>query len=347
MRKKKNPYEHKECFVCGKKGHGAKKCPSRPKREGDYSSDSSKSSKKSIVEDFAKKLKNASKQFAQLQAQLEEGDSESSDEDQSHFQFDAVPNDVMLKQSKGKLLADLNLRNFILLDNQSTMSVFCNRKLVNNIRNSNEPLTLHSNGGSMEVNRVADIGKGKVTVWYSKNAITNILSLKEVIARYRVLYDSYDQEFVVIREDNGLPNMVFKMHSSGLHYSIPNRADFSFVVTVEDTMAPYSKRQILAADKARTFQASLAFPSQPDYKWIVRSNQVDECPILVEDIGVAEKIWGPNVAALKGKTPRTKSIPVQTDIIQVLVEIRSLHQNVTMSMDIFSVNKIPFLITLS
>ncbi len=94
---KKNPCEHKECFVCSKKGHGAKKCPNRPKKEGDDSSESSKSSKKNIVEDFAKNLRNASKQFAQLQAQLEEANSGSSDDEQLHFQFLALPNDVMLK----------------------------------------------------------------------------------------------------------------------------------------------------------------------------------------------------------------------------------------------------------
>jgi hypothetical protein len=169
---KKNPYANKDCFVCGKKGHGARKCPEKIKKDTDDSSTSSgKSSKKSINE-FEKKLKNVNKQFAQLKAAIEEEESVSSDDDQSHFQFInilegkmAPDSNLVLKQSKGKL-SDLNLRKVILLDNQSTMSLFCNKSLVSNIRDSEEPLTLQSNGGSMKVHQIADIGSGQSPVWF-------------------------------------------------------------------------------------------------------------------------------------------------------------------------------------
>ena len=121
-----------------------------------------------------------------------------------------------MKQSKGEF-NNLNLREVLLLDNQSTMSLFCHKKLVDNIRNSDKPLTLHSNGGSMEVNKVASTGKGKPDIWFSTKAITNILSLKEVIKSYRVTYDSYNKAFIVYQQGHGLPNMIFKMHNCGLH----------------------------------------------------------------------------------------------------------------------------------
>ena len=358
---KKNFWENKECYICGKKGHGVKKCPSKKsKGDSDDSSVSSKSSKRSI-EDLEKKIKSSmNKQFAQLKAQYEDDEEDSSDDEQSHFQFLSimeddkddvvspaeVHSDVVMKQSRGKL-KDLQLRSVILLDNQSTMSLFCNKKLVTSIRNADEPLTLQSNGGSMRVNQVADIGKGQSPVWFSKKAITNILSLKEVIKRYRVTYDSDDQAFFVFREQCGLPNMIFRMHKSGLHYYDPSSKEFSFVVTVEDNKLPFSKRQVEAAEKARAFYAGLAFPSMTDYKWILQSNQIEECPVSLEDAKVAEKIWGPNIAALKGKTTRSKPEPVKTDIVQIPVQLRIEQKMVTISMDVFFVNKIPFLITLS
>ena len=152
---KKNFWENKECYICGKKGHGVKKCPSKKKADSDDSSVSSKSCKKSI-EELEKKMKTSmSKQFAQLKAQYEDDEEDSSDDEQSHFQFltimedekddvvssAEVHDDVVMKQSRGKL-KDLQLRSVILLDNQSTMSLFCNKKLVMGIRDADDPLTL-------------------------------------------------------------------------------------------------------------------------------------------------------------------------------------------------------------
>ena len=64
---------------------------------------------------------------------------------------------VSLKQSKGKL-QDLDLRKVVLLDNQSTMSLFCNKKPVKNIQKAKKLMTLKSNGGSMTVEKIEDIG---------------------------------------------------------------------------------------------------------------------------------------------------------------------------------------------
>ena len=128
------------------------------------------------------------------------------------------------------------------------------------------------------------------------------------------------------------------MPSSGLHYYDPKRGEFSFVVTVED---------IVGAEKARNLYAGLAYPSITDYKWILKSNQIQECPVSYEDAGVAENIWGPNIAVLKGKTTRSTPEPVKSDIVTIPTMIRELHRIITMSIDVFFVNKIPFLLTLS
>jgi hypothetical protein len=34
------------------------------------------------------------------------------------------------------------------------------------------------------------------------------------------------------------------------------------------------------------------------------TNQVQECPVMPEDARIADKIWGPDVPPLKGKTTR-------------------------------------------
>jgi hypothetical protein len=57
-------------------------------------------------------------------------------------------------------------------------------------------------------------------VWYNKKAITNILSLSNVIKQYRVTYDSNDQK--------GKPDIEFWVHKSGLHYFDPRDSKFTF-----------------------------------------------------------------------------------------------------------------------
>ena len=57
--------------------------------------------------------------------------------------------------------------------------------------------------------------------WYNKDAISNMISLKNIIRQYRVTYNSYDQTFVIHREESSLPDMEFRMHRSGLHVFYP------------------------------------------------------------------------------------------------------------------------------
>jgi hypothetical protein len=177
--------------------------------------------------------------------------------------------------------------------------------------------------------------------------IANIFALKTMKKQYKVTYDSVKESFLVHREGVGLPNLSFKEHAIGLHLFDPRQADFAFVETVESNMQLFSKRQIARADKARSLYATLGFPSKQDFLWILRFNQIKDCPVTVEDAMVAYKIWGPSVAALKGKTVQTKPEPVKTNTVHNPKEIREIHKEVTLTIDIFFVNQILFFVTLS
>ena len=85
--------------------------------------------------------------------------------------------DLNFKQYK-KDLRGFNLREVILLDNQSTVDLFCNRKFVHNIRLAPESLTLKSNGGELIVRHIAEVGNYAEPVWFSNNAIANIFPLR-------------------------------------------------------------------------------------------------------------------------------------------------------------------------
>jgi hypothetical protein len=68
-----------------------------------------------------------------------------------------------------------------------------------------------------------------------------------------------------------------------------------------------------------------------DFKWVICSNQITVCPVTIQDIDVAMKIWGKNIAAIKGKTTRSKTHPVARDYVKVPKELltpqRGLSEN--------------------
>jgi hypothetical protein len=90
----------------------------------------------------------------------------------SNYEFMFVHEGYTFKQSNGE-----NLRAWILLDNQSTVNVFCNPTLVRNVRSAQRPLALKCNAGTVNVTKVADLPGYPEPVWFHDKGIANVLSL--------------------------------------------------------------------------------------------------------------------------------------------------------------------------
>jgi hypothetical protein len=160
------------------------------------------------------------------------------------------------------------LREVILLDSQSTMDLFCNAALVSKTCKSTTGTRLKINGGTMVVTRKSTMLGYNKDVWSSKRAITNIITLSNLIQQYNVTYESDYKIFVVHWESQGKPNMEFSMHKCGLHYYDPrNNKHLAFVNTVSENKV--TKRQIMGAELARTLYKTLSYPSMNDFKWVI------------------------------------------------------------------------------
>ena len=238
-------------------------------------------------------------------------------------------------------------KTWVLLDNQSTLHLFCNQELLKDICEADGSMTVTSNGGTRTTKMKGTL-PGFGDVWYDPGAITNILSLSSVQERYRVSYDSHQGNTFNVHLDDGRI-MRFKQAMSGLHYldTAEQEVGWTFVTTVADKKARYSHGDYLRAVSARKLQVMIGRPSTREFIRIVENGHLPNCPINREDIIAAEDIFGPDVGSLKGKTVRTKAPRVEEKREGLPASILSRYREVTICVDIMHVNGIPFLLTIS
>jgi hypothetical protein len=87
-------------------------------------------------------------------------------------------------------------------------------------------------------------------------------------------------------------------------------------------------------------------PSINDMKAIIRMNSIKNNLVTTADIKITE-IFGPDIAALKGKTTHHKPVPVVKDYIEIPQELIAAQHSITLCLDSMQVNGIPFLTTIS
>jgi len=183
---------HITCFNCGKMGHYANEC----KKE-------------------APKVKEVSgEQHVMKGVHFDD----SNDED-INFIFITDGSDAegtQLLSEQRKKYASIPT-TWVLLDSQSTMDVFCNPHLVQNIRKADHRMNIHCTAGTTSTDLVADL-PGYGTIWYHPNGIANILSLSRVKERHKVTYDSTNGNAFLVHCQDGT-TWRFEESDSGLYYS--------------------------------------------------------------------------------------------------------------------------------
>ena len=138
------------------------------------------------------------------------------------------------------------------------------------------------------------------------------------------------------------------MHPDGLHYHDFTNPKVTFIQTVKENEEGYSQRHLDQARRAQELYTKVGHPSQKDFKAMVAGGMILNCPVTVADVIRAKKIYGPSIAALKGKTVRSSPEKVVTDdSIEVPKQILEVNPNVALSADVFCVNTIPFFTSIS
>ena len=315
-----------KCFNCGEMGHYANECPNNRDRTGSTNTQTHEQSSTNGANN---------------------GDTQSNDDNANMNATQFFQKQYPQTYHYGLNIGNSDLRNKVLLDNQSTTDIFCNLDYLTDIHTVPQTLKLNTNGGVLTTNQQGLL-PGYGYVWCKKDAIANVISLAnaEANGKFDVNYDR-NRGFIMTNNKTGQVT-VFKKDQAGLHTApLLPEAKVSLLNTVEENKSLYTKGQIQRADAARKLYRVIGHPSIRDYKNIIQTNQIKNCPITIEDINICEQIYGPDVATLKGKTVRTKPKPVVRDYVEIPRQLIQAHKGIILFADIMWIDGVPLLITLS
>ena len=235
--------------------------------------------------------------------------------------------------------------DYILLDNQSTCHVFKDRALLSGIREAPHPIVIHSTGGTSLATQVGYIRNFPDPVWICETGIANILSFARIQdAGCRITYDSAKDCFKV---QGPTREIVFRRLSSGLYGHRVQKTGVCLVDTVDIRAEGYTPRQVAAGRVARKAISMMGSPSVSTMKVMVRDNLINNCPVTVESLNIADDIFGPDVASIQGKMARRRPAHVGLDEVEVPPEIFDRNSSVVVVADVMFVNGLAFLVSVS
>jgi hypothetical protein len=262
-----------------------------------------------------------------------------------------LPSDVFEIVAMSASRVNLPTLQLLLLDSCSTLCLISNPDLLDNIHEVPVGVRVRCNAGTTHTNLQGYLGDFPEPVWYNPGGIVNILSLKVVAKYYNVEYISRTEDAFIVTGPNGV-RVKFELTAKGL-YACSVRPGgsasdaWAFINLVHDIKGEYMILEYRDVALARKVQNIMMFPNAHAYSRIVDSNQLANCPVKHSDIVAAERIFGPNLGGLKGKTVYHARTPVTGRIDGIPPNIRDRYQHVVLGVDIMFVNKIPFLITVA
>jgi hypothetical protein len=156
---------------------------------------------------------------------------------------------------------------------------------------------------------VPGFGKG----YYDADAIANIFGFLDLKKKHRITYDSEKEDAFLVYMGNKIlkfecsPEGLYQMEvSEGYKQDLkePKNGTSNLISTIAENRKGYTLRQFERAKDARKLHHIVGTPTMEKCKSLLRMNIIQNCPVTVEDVNIADKIFGPDMSSLKGKLTR-------------------------------------------
>ena len=207
-------------------------------------------------------------------------------------------------------------------------------------------MTVNCNAGAVKTNQVGDYGK--VRAWYMPEGIANIFSMHQLEKMYRITYDSWLGYYIVHTDDGPVH---FHKDEQGLPYinldSSGKEAATMLVQTVRGNYEGYTKKEVMRAKEARRLQGMVGGPSNKEYAGLVSAQMVSDCDVVATDVTNAYKLFGKDLAAVRGNTTRRNPAPVVESHVTIPKNFVLNNKAITLAADVFFVDGIAFLMSVS
>ncbi len=247
------------------------------------------------------------------------------------------------------------------------MVAFKNDKYLKGVKKVREGIKINCNAGSVMSNLKGNYGRLKV--WYVPEGIANIFSMHKLERLYCITYNSWDGYYVVHtprgevtfhKDKQGLPYinldesdeeaavlLIQMMEQQDKENKDSTKKEVTLVQTVHGNYKGFTKREVIKMQEVREAQAMLGNPSKKNFQGLVSGNLIPNCPIARSDISNARKMFGPDLASIRGKTVQRTHAPVVVDYVAIPSQLVDANKAVTLAADMFFVDEIAFLITMS
>lgn len=327
--------ETKKCIYCNNLGHTVLEC-NKLKHAQATAQKASSTSKAAVTKATTPAPREGTTMMPHVRQETDD-----EDDCDSHFMM----GHVHLAQPCSTILATGGATSIsptqIVLDTGANASVIKNKQLLQRVHRTR---TVQFDGlaGMLPISEIGDL-EDLCSAYYSPHAIANIVSFSQLRENgHTITYNSghgRSPDTFTVRTPLG--TYVFSSRTNGLYVcDIKDHYRTMAVTTVADNEALFTRAEVEKAKQARHLVQRMGNP--PDAK-IIRALQYGNLHgtnILPADINRATTIYGPSVAALRGRTvtERPHAFPAEQPRDRAIVPQ-------SMYLDLFRAHSMDFLLT--